>query len=539
MEEVVGGIRTVVAFCGERSERGRYEKLLIPARKASKRKGLFTGISDGIMRFLFFASNAVAYWYGVQLVLNDRDKVDKTYTPTVLMIVSESASNLSPHLAHEFPLAQTFFGLIVGAENIARLSPFLECFATARGSATNIFAVIDRESKIDSQSTDGKIINFGVKGNIEFRNVSFTYPSRKDVPILRGLSFSVKSGETVALVGSSGNGKSTCIHLLQRYYDPNDGAVLIDGSNIKQLNISLLRSNIALVGQEPVLFSTTIGDNIRYGKPDATDEEIVSAAKYSGAHDFIARLPEGYKTAVGEKGCQLSGGQKQRIAIARALIQNPKILLLDEATSALDYQSEKFVQNRLDDLSKGRTTIVVSHRLSAVRNADRILYIEKGQVLEDGSHSELLALKGRYYSMVSSGTLDDEEHEKSASTVNEKHEGQAKLHEKQLFRMRKHSSNLSDENEISAEETDDSNFETVNEKARISYWKTLKRILALSRPEWIHLFLATIGAIIIGATPPVFAVLFGEFYGVSESESSPEKPLACQSFATFFAGVGC
>lgn len=417
--------------------------------------------------------------------------------------------------------------MIVGAENIARLSPFLESFACARGSATNIFAVIDRESKIDSQSTDGKIINFGVKGNIEFRNVSFTYPSRKDVPILRGLNLSVKSGETVALVGGSGNGKSTCIHLLQRYYDPDNGAVLIDGTDIRQLNISLLRSNIALVGQEPVLFSTTIGENIRYGKPDATEDEIVSEAKYSGAHDFIARLPEGYKTAVGEKGCQLSGGQKQRIAIARALIQNPKILLLDEATSALDYQSEKFVQNRLDDLSKGRTTIVVSHRLSAVRNADRILYIEKGQVLEDGSHSELLALKGRYYSMVSSGTLDDEGHEKSASTVNEKHEGQAKLHEKQLFRMRTHSSNLSDENEILAEEADDSSFETVNEKSRISYWKTLKRILALSRPEWIHLFLATIGAIIIGATPPIFAVLFAEFYGVSKTAKATRPSPPC------------
>lgn len=406
--------------------------------------------------------------------------------------------------------------MIVGAENIAKLSPFLEGFASARGSATTIFKVIDRKSKIDSQSNDGKIINFGVKGNIEFRNVFFSYPSRKDVPILRGINFNVKAGQTVALVGSSGNGKSTCIHLLQRFYDPSEGDVLIDDCNIKQLNISLLRSNMALVGQEPVLFSTTIGENIRYGKPDATDDEVISAAKYSGADDFISRLPEGYRTAVGEKGCQLSGGQKQRIAIARALIQNPKILLLDEATSALDYQSEKFVQRTLDKLSKGRTTIVVSHRLSAIKHADRILYIEKGQVLEDGSDSELLALKGNYYDMVASGTLDDEKHgEPDENAVNEKQkETHEKLLDKQLFRMRTHSYNQED-TEIFTEVIQDSSYETINEKAQISYWKTLKRILRLSRPEWIYLFLATIGAIIVGATPPIFAVLFGEFYGVS------------------------
>lgn len=411
---------------------------------------------------------------------------------------------------------QTFFGLIVGAENIAKLSPFLESFATARGSATTIFGIIDRKSKIDSQSNDGKINNFGVKGNIEFRNVSFTYPSRKDVPILRGISFTVKAGQTVALVGSSGNGKSTCIHLLQRFYDPDNGDVLIDDCDIKQLNISLLRSNMALVGQEPVLFSTTIGENIRYGKPDASEAEMISAAKYSGAHEFISRLPEGYKTAVGEKGCQLSGGQKQRIAIARALIQNPKILLLDEATSALDYQSEKFVQRTLDDLSKGRTTIVVSHRLSAIRNADRILYIEKGRVLEDGSHGELLALKGNYYNMVASGTLDDEEnHGKNDEDVNEKHGTHEKLHDKKLFRMRSHSYSQPEDTDIFTESIDDSSYETINEKAKITYWKTLKRILKLAQPEWIYLFLATIGAIIVGATPPIFAVLFGEFYGVS------------------------
>lgn len=221
------------------------------------------------------------------------------------------------------------------------------------------------------------------------------------------MDLEVKSGQSVALVGDSGNGKSTCLHLLQRFYDPDDGQILIDGHDIRTLNIKMLRANIATVGQEPVLFSTTIGENISYGNPDATDKDVVVAAQLSGAHDFVAKLPQGYDTLVGEKGSQLSGGQKQRIAIARALIQNPKILLLDEATSALDYRSEKLVQTTLDKASKGRTTIIVSHRLSAIRNAERILFIDKGIVIEDGTHSQLVGMKGRYYEMITAGRLQD------------------------------------------------------------------------------------------------------------------------------------
>lgn len=186
---------------------------------------------------------------------------------------------------------QAFFGLIVGADNIARTAPYLESFAAARGAATSIFNVIDRKTKIDAMSSDGKMINFGIRGDICYKNVVFNYPSRPDVDILRGLTLNIYAGETVALVGSSGNGKSTCLHLLQRFYDPMDGYIQIDGCDIRQFNISWLRSNMALVGQEPILFSTTIGENIRYGKPDATDKEIENAAKDSGAHDFISRLP--------------------------------------------------------------------------------------------------------------------------------------------------------------------------------------------------------------------------------------------------------
>lgn len=206
----------------------------------------------------------------------------------------------------------------------------------ARGSAKGIFAVIDRVSKIDPLNQNGLKLNPNdVNGEIEFRNIHFSYPSRPNVQILCDYNLKINPGESIALVGFSGNGKSTCLQLLQRFYDPNRGEVLLDGHNIKSLNIESLRSCIATVGQEPVLFSTTIAENIRYGKPEASDEEIIEAAKNSGAHEFISRLINGYDTLVGSNGSQLSGGQKQRIAIARALVQNPKILLLDEATSAL------------------------------------------------------------------------------------------------------------------------------------------------------------------------------------------------------------
>lgn len=387
-EEVLLGIRTVLAFGGEKKEIERYDEKLIPALRAGKRKGLWSGLGEGIIRFTFYASNALAFWYGVSLILDDRNKdpEDKEYTPAVLMI--------------------TFFGILVGSDNIAKMSPFIGIFATARGAASLIFHVIHRQPKIDSLSPDGKVVNYGMKGEITFQNIGFHYPSRTDVDIFKNFNLKIKAGQTVALVGSSGCGKSTCIQLLQRFYDPISGSVQIDGTDLRQLNISWLRSNIAVVGQEPVLFATTIGENIRYGNPDALQSEIIDAAKASSAHDFIEKLPSGYDTMVGERGTQMSGGQKQRIAIARALIQNPKILLLDEATSALDSHSEKLVQSALDVAAKGRTTIIVSHRLSTIQQADRIVVIEKGVIVEDGTHEELIKLHGKYYNMNEVGAVN-------------------------------------------------------------------------------------------------------------------------------------
>lgn len=322
--------------------------------------------------------------------------------------------------------------------------------------------------------------------------------------VLRGLNLSVRSGETVALVGSSGCGKSTCIQLLQRFYDPHFGEVMLDGIPIPNYNISWLRSNIAVVGQEPVLFQGTIGNNIRYGKPDASQKEIEEAARYAGVHTFISELPDAYDTFLSEKGTQLSGGQKQRIAIARALIQNPKILLLDEATSALDYKSEKLVQEALDLVSKGRTTVVVSHRLSAIKNSDRILFIEQGIVIEEGTHNELVRKGGNYYKMVTSMEIED------SSRKNEKLDDFSR--ERNFKRALSFNSEKNYTKRLSICSSTGA-AEIIEEPSkRADFYKTFMRILKIAKPKWNKLLLASFCAAIYGLSQPAFAILFSEYY---------------------------
>lgn len=319
---------------------------------------------------------------------------------------------------------------------------------------------------------------------------------------------------------------------MQRFYDPIAGYITIDGHDIKHFNLAWLRSNLACVGQEPVLFSTTIEENIRYGKPDATLAEIHEAAKSAGAHDFIVKLQEGYHTLAGEQGTQLSGGQKQRIAIARALIQNPKILLLDEATSALDSHSEKIVQETLDKASKGRTTIVVSHRLSAIKNADRIIFLEAGRIVEDGTHDELMKRQGAYYTMMRGsqtaaateiGEDDDvaneDEDNVSCSEVDNEHSAPEKKVEKQMFtQMSQQQLMLRRQSKISAIEesilANEKEVEAPEKPEPVQYFAVLKRILRINRPEAFFLVIATVSSLIVGCSFGAFSILFGEFYGV-------------------------
>ncbi|CAF3837289.1 unnamed protein product [Rotaria sordida] len=291
------------------------------------------------------------------------------------------------------------------------VGPFFQSLSEAQGAASAVFQLIDESNDTSINETDVWKENIesihNINGDVEFDNVNFIYPSRKEAPVLHNLSLIARAGQTTALVGSSGSGKSTCISMLLRYYEPSSGRITIEGRPITDYNVQQLRQNIGIVSQEPILFGTSIYENIRFGKVNATRTEIEQAAQEANAHHFIMQLPDKYETLVGERGIQLSGGEKQRIALARALVKNPTLLLLDEATSALDNVSEKLVQEALDRACKGRTTIVVAHRLTTIQNAHQIYVLDNGSVIEQGTHETLMAKEGgKYQTMVKSQRME-------------------------------------------------------------------------------------------------------------------------------------
>ncbi|KAJ2467717.1 hypothetical protein GGI03_001411 [Coemansia sp. RSA 2337] len=378
-DEVLSGIRTVMAFNGQAREIARYDEKIHDAYLFGRKSGFILGGSIGMIQFFIFVMYCVGFNFGSwRLRMGE-------YEPQVVLNV--------------------ILILLIGGFMLSGAAPNISAISTAQGSAAKVFDIIDRQSPIDPLDTESGIKVDRVRGEISFRNIHFSYPSRPDVPILKGFSLDIQPGQKVALVGESGCGKSTTIGLIERFYDPAQGDVMIDGVNIKELNIGTLRQRIGIVTQEPVLFSTSIMQNIKWGAVDPensppTDDEVFEAAKAANAHQFISQLPNGYDTLVGEGGALLSGGQKQRIAIARAIIRNPDVLLLDEATSALDTASERLVQDALDRLSANRTTISIAHRLSTIRNCDQIYVVREGVVSESGTHDELVMSGGEYAVMV-------------------------------------------------------------------------------------------------------------------------------------------
>ncbi|KAE9466515.1 hypothetical protein C3L33_01561, partial [Rhododendron williamsianum] len=351
VEQVISSIRTVYAFAGESSTMLNYSAALQGTVKLGLRQGLAKGLTIGSNGIVFAIWSFMAY-YGSRLVMYHGAHGGSVF------VVGGTITN---------------GGLALGSS----LSN-IRYFSEASAAGERILEVITRVPKIDSENMDGQVLE-NVLGEVEFKNVEFAYPSRPETPIFTNFNLKIPSGLTVALVGGSGSGKSTVIALLQRFYDPLGGQICLDGVAIDKLQLKWLRSQMGLVSQEPALFATSIKENILFGKEDADMEEIIDAAKASNAHNFISQLPQCYDTQVGERGIQISGGQKQRIAIARAIIKAPRILLLDEATSALDSESERVVQEALDNVAEGRTTIVIAHRLSTIRNADVIVVVQNGQ----------------------------------------------------------------------------------------------------------------------------------------------------------------
>ncbi|HBT64463.1 MAG TPA: thiamine ABC transporter permease, partial [Ruminococcaceae bacterium] len=297
------------------------------------------------------------------------------------------------------------FTLYISAflQPVRRLSNFVEQFTVGMAGFERFQGLMAVKPEIADKPNAKPITN--VRGDIEFKNVTFSYDN--DVQVLSGVNLRIKSGDTLALVGPSGGGKTTLCHLIPRFYDVTDGVITIDGKNIQDLTLSSLRASIGIVQQEVMLFAGTIMENIRYGRIDATDQEVIAAAKRAEIHNDILQMPDGYQSYVGERGIMLSGGQKQRISIARIFLKNPPILILDEATSALDTITESRIQEAFTDLSKGRTTLIIAHRLSTVREADSIVYIDSEGIRETGTHSQLMERDGYYSSLVKTQMLTD------------------------------------------------------------------------------------------------------------------------------------
>ncbi|KAK0147853.1 Multidrug resistance protein 1 [Merluccius polli] len=506
-EEVLSAIRTVFAFNGQDKEIKRYHKNLEDAKAMGIKKAVSSNIAMGFSFLVIYLSYALAFWYGSTLVLSGEYSIG-----SVLIVL---------------------FTVLIGAFSLGQTSPSFQAFASARGAAHKVYNIIDNTPSIDSYSETG-LTPDSIKGDIEFKNIHFNYPSRTDVKVLNNMSLSVKTGQTIALVGSSGCGKSTTIQLLLRFYDPQEGSVHLDGHDVRTLNVRYLREKIGVVSQEPILFATTITENIRYGRPDVTQREIEQATKEANAYDFIMSLPDKFETLVGDRGTQMSGGQKQRIAIARALVRNPKILLLDEATSALDAESETIVR-------QGRTTLVVAHRLSTIRNADVIAGFRNGEIVELGTHSELMEKQGVYHTLVTTQTFtaaeEGGENAEGEHTTNQK---SLSFSESSLYQRKsiKGSSFIGSEGEKEVLESNEKNKEKIEEKEEDVPPVSFLKVLRLNLPEWPYILVGLICATINGAIQPLFAIVFSKIVAVFTEINVDVIKERSTFFSIMFAVIG-
>lgn len=479
-EQAISAIRTIYSFVGEQKAADKFSAALDGTVKLGLRSGFAKGVAIGGNAAVCFAMWAFMSWYGSKLVID--------------------------HKASPGNVFSAGFCVIFGGLSLGSALPNLKYFSEAAVAASGIYEMIDRVPEIDSEDMNGKVLQT-VSGEIQFRNVAFAYPSRPDSAIFQNFCLTIPARQTVALVGSSGSGKSTSISLIERFYDPLKGEILLDGENIKNLQLKWLRSQIGLVSQEPTLFATTIRENILFGRDDATMEEIISVARASNAHDFIRQLPNGYETQVGDRGLQMSGGQKQRIAIARAMLKNPSILLLDEATSALDAESEHIVQDALQQASIGRTTVIVAHRLSTIQGADKIAVVKNGEVIEFGGHHELFKKPdGAYVALWQTQEKAAPSNSLMQARTNSRNFSRnfSRNLSQSLSRMRSYASSRCD-SIVSDGFMSDLQLDVHDAEKRYPASPAFKRLLVLSAPEWKRTVMGCLGALGYGVIQIVYS----------------------------------
>ncbi|KAF5657891.1 ATP-binding protein subfamily B (MDR TAP) member 1 [Fusarium heterosporum] len=526
-DEVISSIRNAVAFGTQERLARQYDTHLKNAEHFGFRvKGAVACMIAGMMLVLYL-NYGLAFWQGSKMLVQGETSLSNILT--ILMAV------------------------MIGAFNLGNVAPNVQAFTNAIAAAAKIFNTIDRVSPLDSSSNEGDKLEH-IEGSIRLSNIKHIYPSRPEVTVMQDVSLDIPAGKVTALVGASGSGKSTIVGLVERFYDPVQGSVYLDGHDISKLNLRWLRQQMALVSQEPTLFGTTIFNNIRHGligtkHQDASEEKqrelVIEAAKKANAHDFVTSLPEGYETNVGERGFLLSGGQKQRIAIARAVVSDPKILLLDEATSALDTKSEGVVQAALENASEGRTTITIAHRLSTIRDAHNIVVMSEGRIVEQGTHNELLEKKTAYFKLVSAQNIAAAE-EMSA-------EEQAAIDEEEVSLMRKMTSEK--QTGIIADPNDDIaaklNRTTTSKSAssvalqgrkidaeqEYGMWTLIKLIASFNTKEWKLMAIGLFFSAVCGGGNPTQAVFFAKQITTLSQPVTPENRHQMKKDSDFWSAM--
>jgi ATP-binding cassette subfamily B (MDR/TAP) protein 1 len=488
VEEALTSLRTVIALNGQEKLASKFEHSLADTMRWGFKTKAAVGCMIASMMFVTCVAYALGFWEGSKLLVAGHANLQET-----LIVV---------------------LALLMGAVSIAHAAPHIQAFAGAVSAATNIFKIIDRPLADNNESESMGLDK--VEGLLEFRDIKHIYPSRPEVTVLQEFNLIIPAGRVTALVGASGSGKSTIVGLVERFYTPVGGQILLDGHDIQTLNLKWLRCQMSLVSQEPVLFNSSIRTNIEHGligtDPSTIPEEkktklVTEAAKMANAHDFIIHLPNGYDTIVGDRGLALSGGQKQRVAIARAIISNPKILLLDEATSALDSQSEGVVQHALDVASQGRTTIVIAHRLSTIKSADNIVVLDEGRIVEQGTHDELLVRKGTYFGLVEAQRL----------TAGNTYTNSQPFHDAYLLPCTKESmmeQRTAPKNDLEAQLSSSASSmhgqKAPSQKRRDSLWTIIKMIAALNKQETGIMLFGLLCSILAGGGMPVQGVIFAK-----------------------------